>query len=165
MRRSIMTAILALFLSATVAAGTACYGSFQTTSKLHAWNGDVTDNKFANWLIFVGLIVIPVYEIAVLADAVVFNSLEFWTGSNPMRAERIVLDRGEDGALRASRGDLELELRPGPGGAIDVYEDGVHRARAVRHDGGSISIYDPEGERLHHLDAEQVAARRATVAN
>ena len=37
-----------------------------------------------NELVFIALNIVPVYPIAYLADAVVINSIEFWTGSNPM---------------------------------------------------------------------------------
>lgn len=62
---------------------TSCYGSFNLTKKLYQWNGTVGD-KFINTLVFYGLIIVPVYEIASLADFVVFNTVEFWSGKNPV---------------------------------------------------------------------------------
>ena len=62
---------------------TSCYGSFNLTKKLYNWNGTVGD-KFINTLVFYGLIIVPVYEIATLADFVVFNTIEFWSGKNPV---------------------------------------------------------------------------------
>lgn len=163
MRHATRSSALALFLSVTVAASAACFGSFQTTRSLHEWNGEVSDNKFVNWLVFVGLVVVPVYEISVLADGVIFNSVEFWTGSNPMRSERVVLSRDADGTLRARRGDRELEIRPGPGGSVELYEGGELRGRAVMHEDGSLSVYGPEGERLRHVEPEVADARRAPM--
>jgi len=61
-------------------------GKFVAHGKLAAWNMQATGEKWLNELIFIGLVVIPVYEIAWLADAVIFNSVEFWTGKNPMAA-------------------------------------------------------------------------------
>lgn len=46
------------------------------------WNQGVS-NKFVNELIFLAFHIVPVYEIAYLADALVLNSIEFWSGSNP----------------------------------------------------------------------------------
>jgi hypothetical protein len=43
------------------------------------------DSKWVKWLVFLGLSIIPVYELFVLADALVLNSVEFWTGSNPIK--------------------------------------------------------------------------------
>ncbi len=41
-------------------------------------------NKFVKELVFLGLVILPVYEISILVDAFILNTLEFWTGSNPM---------------------------------------------------------------------------------
>lgn len=45
---------------------------------------------------FIGLWVLPVYEVSVLADVVVINSIEFWSGSNPMACGKKMID-GHDG--------------------------------------------------------------------
>ena len=65
---------------------TSCYGTFRLTSKIHDWNGEVSDSKFVNELVFVAMCVIPVYEVCALGDALIFNSIEFWAGndSNPI---------------------------------------------------------------------------------
>lgn len=41
---------------------------------------------------FIGLTIIPVYDICLLADAIVFNSIEFWTGNNPVSKNTIIID-------------------------------------------------------------------------
>ena len=60
----------------------ACIGSFGLWNSLKDWNQGVS-NKFVNELIFLAFHIVPVYEIAYLADALVLNSIEFWSGSNP----------------------------------------------------------------------------------
>lgn len=72
-----------------------CIGSFSLTSKLHAWNSQV-GNKFVNELVFFAFCVLPVYEVSVLADVIVLNSIEFWSGSNPVAQGRTIID-GNDG--------------------------------------------------------------------
>lgn len=62
---------------------TSCIGSFKMTNKVLAWNSQIS-NKFVNELVFFGLWVLPVYEISALADMLVINSIEFWSGSNPI---------------------------------------------------------------------------------
>ena len=59
-----------------------CIGSFGLWNSLKDWNRGVS-NKFVNELIFLAFHIVPVYEIAYLADALVLNSIEFWSGSNP----------------------------------------------------------------------------------
>ena len=75
------TAIMVLVFSLGSAG---CMGKFAAHTQLAAWNTKVTDNKWVNELIFIGLVLIPVYELVWLGDAVIFNSVEFWTGKNPM---------------------------------------------------------------------------------
>lgn len=77
MRRSVK--VLALTLSLCVLMSS-CIGSFTLTSKLKNWNDSLGD-KFVCELVFLGLAILPVYEIAVMADALVLNTIEFWTGN------------------------------------------------------------------------------------
>ncbi len=81
--------ILALTLSLCVLMSS-CIGSFSLTNKLYKWNNSMGD-KFINELVFIGLTILPVYEIAIFADAVIFNTVEFWTG-NKLIAENNVGD-------------------------------------------------------------------------
>ncbi|HNX01025.1 MAG TPA: DUF3332 domain-containing protein [Candidatus Cloacimonadota bacterium] len=63
---------------------TACMGNFTLTKGLYKWNEKATDNKYINNVIFWILGFLPVYEAAVFIDVVVLNTIEFWTGKNPM---------------------------------------------------------------------------------
>jgi hypothetical protein len=60
-----------------------CYGSFALTKKVYNWNGKV-GNKYVNEAVFLGLSVIQVYSATFFIDGIVLNSVEFWTGSNPI---------------------------------------------------------------------------------
>ena len=62
---------------------TSCIGSFQLTNKLLSWNKTI-GNKFVNELVFVAFWILPVYEVSGLADILVLNSIEFWSGNNPV---------------------------------------------------------------------------------
>lgn len=64
---------------------TSCIGSFKLTNKVLSWNHQI-GNKFVNGLVFVGLWILPVYEISAIADALIINSIEFWSGTNPIEA-------------------------------------------------------------------------------
>lgn len=88
-----------LFLSIALAATlfmSSCIGSFGLTGKLYDWNQSVGE-KWVNELVFLGLNIIPVYDICVLADVIVINSIEFWTGSNPIasKTETINTENGK----------------------------------------------------------------------
>lgn len=60
-----------------------CIGSFTLTNKVLDWNRTVGD-QWVNELVFLVCHVVPVYEISIFIDSVILNSMEFWTGSNPM---------------------------------------------------------------------------------
>lgn len=110
----------ALLLSATILLSS-CIGSFGLTNKVKDWNESL-GNKFVNELVFVCMHIVPVYPIAIFADAVVLNSIEFWTGENPMAANvgetKIVTNTaGEDiqittteNGYNLSNGEQEMQL-------------------------------------------------------
>lgn len=60
-----------------------CIGSFGLWSKLKDWNQGL-GNKFVNEIVFLAFHIVPVYEVAYFADVLVLNSIEFWSGSNPI---------------------------------------------------------------------------------
>ena len=74
---------------------TSCIGSFTLSNKLLSWNKTI-NNKFVNELVFFAFWVLPVYEVSCLADVLVLNSIEFWTGENPVASSKKVVE-GKDG--------------------------------------------------------------------
>ena len=68
-----------------------CIGSFSLTNRLLTWNQNI-GNKFLNELVFFAFWVLPVYEVCGLADVLVLNSIEFWSGSNPVASGSKVLE-------------------------------------------------------------------------
>lgn len=60
-----------------------CYGSFALTKKVHEWNGSLGD-KWLNTVVMWILLFVPVYNATTFIDFVVLNTVEFWTGSNPL---------------------------------------------------------------------------------
>lgn len=75
---------MALVLTIAASLGlSSCIGSFALTNRLMSWNKTIS-NKFVNELVFVAFWVLPVYEVSSIADILVLNSIEFWSGTNPM---------------------------------------------------------------------------------
>ncbi len=66
-------------------------GKFALTKNLYAWNDQVS-NKFVNEIVFVAFWILPVYEVCGLADLLVLNTIEFWSGDNPMTASTKAID-------------------------------------------------------------------------
>lgn len=86
---------VALIAAISLPMFTSCIGSFALTNKLLAWNKTV-GNKVVNELVFVAFWILPVYEVSALADILVINSIEFWSGDNPMASGKKVIE-GHDG--------------------------------------------------------------------
>lgn len=61
-----------------------CVGPFNAFNGVSSWNSRATDSRFLNELIYIGLWIVPVYQVAAFGDAVIFNSFEFWGGENPI---------------------------------------------------------------------------------
>ena len=85
--------IIALIGSTGILSG--CYGPFRLTTKLHQWNGNVSNKKFVNELVFLGLCILPAYELCTLGDVLIFNSIEFWGGQNPITMKDGQIDESE----------------------------------------------------------------------
>ncbi len=90
MKRKYFTVAVAIALSTSLL-GTSCIGRFQLTNKLLTWNNQV-GNKFVNELVFFAFWILPVYEVSALADLLVLNSIEFWSGSNPVAQGKKIID-------------------------------------------------------------------------
>jgi hypothetical protein len=83
MKKLLAPAALVLGLGLAVPQ-TGCYGSYGAFKKVNAWNGEVTGNKVANSAIHLGMWILPVYPLVLLGDFLIFNTIEFATGSNPI---------------------------------------------------------------------------------
>jgi len=78
------------------------------------------------------LVIVPVYQLAALADAVIVNSIEFWTGKNPMTTGlepemRTVYRGGERYVQTFIRTASGKEMR------IEYYREGRHVNTLVIH--------------------------------
>ena len=78
-----------------------CVGSFALFNKLARWNKHATNSKFLNEIIFIAIS--PAYVFCGAADMLVVNSIEFWSGKNPVanRVGKTQNIKGEDGLMYA----------------------------------------------------------------
>lgn len=83
--------VLSLAMAATLFLSS-CIGSFGLTKKYYNWNNSI-GNKWINEIVFFATAcLVPVYGVCVFVDGVVLNSIEFWTGSNPVSAKTDVIN-------------------------------------------------------------------------
>ncbi len=74
---------IVVLLSLICFASVGCTGSFMLTKKVYNWHRSMGD-KWSDEFGFLVCALIPIYGISTMADAIVFNSIEFWTGKNPV---------------------------------------------------------------------------------
>jgi len=74
--------LLSVVLLATPVTG--CFGRFELTRKIYRFNQTIDNDKWIQWLSFLVLNIIPVYGMSMLIDLLFANSVQFWTGSNPV---------------------------------------------------------------------------------
>lgn len=94
MKKSYLTIAIALTLACSMSLSS-CIGSFALTNKVLDWNREV-GSKFVNELVFVAFWILPVYEITSIADILVINTIEFWSGDNPVAKNDTKVIDGKD---------------------------------------------------------------------
>lgn len=114
MKKIVMSLMLAsMFLF------TSCLGSFNAVTGLKQWNDGISSNKFVNNLVFWGLNIIPVYGLFALGDVVIFNLIEFWSGSNPLamsdedKETQIIEKDGNRYQVTAMKNKMEIVVLEG----------------------------------------------------
>ncbi|MBQ9651765.1 MAG: DUF3332 family protein, partial [Prevotella sp.] len=73
-----------------------CIGSFALFNKYEKWQCNMTSVKIINGI--VGLILQPIVgTVCLTVDALVLNTIEFWSGHNPLAMNTTI--EGKDGNL------------------------------------------------------------------
>lgn len=122
--------VLACFMTVS----TACYGPFNLTKNVYHWNsgikgsGEISD-KWMKEIVFFGMIIVPVYMFSALLDGFIFNSIQFWSGDNPVKAAEL----NRDGTTKhVVLGETTIRWTQTGEGAIVTYERrGVVERRAA----------------------------------
>ncbi len=126
-----------------------CLGSFSAFNNLKDWNQEVSDSRFVNNLVFWGLNIIPVYGLFFLGDTIIFNVIEFWSGSNPIAMEegdeelQMVERDGNTFEMIATKNRIQVTVVEGPkkGKKVDlVYKPHEKSWNAVRPNGEVIKL-------------------------
>ncbi len=147
--------IIALLLSSLTLSNTACIGRMAVSGKVGAFNLSVTESKWGRELVFLALYIIPVYEFAGVADLIVVNSIEFWTGTNPVNGETrlarigdqnygVTADGSEEISTLREDGSIDIEVRTADGDAYFL--------NVVRDENGLVGR-DANGRRIAMIDS------------
>lgn len=161
---------------------TGCFGQFKLTQGIWNFNKNISGNKFVQWLMFLVLTIVPVYGLGAFIDALIINSIEFWTGSNPVGS----VDGADDGTrivklsptdtLRLSKdvetGVMRMQLdragqeslvrffEPLENGMVVRDEAGALLVQAQEAADGAVAVTDAAGTTMTVHAAEAVAVAR-----
>ncbi len=133
-----------------------CIGQMATSGKVMEFNLSVVENRWARWLVFLLLYIIPVYGIAGLIDLVIVNSIEFHTGENPITGKpRIAVRTGQEEVMMAD-GSRALSTENADGSVTIQMWDAQDNERVVRlvPVPGGIEAHDETGEMLGRVDSD-----------
>lgn len=174
LRRAAAGSVLAAFILTTPG----CYGTFPATNAVYRFNGSVTDSTVVHSVIMVVLVIFPVYSLCMFVDAIVLNSIEFWTGDSIDVSRSVDLPDGARMTLApgATPGEATLTLER-DGRVIErrtyVRVDSAHTS-ILASDGsllsvveclpdGSLVVRDAEGRPVAEYGREQIAALAAAA--
>lgn len=124
-----------------------CYGKNACFNKLHDWNGTL-GNKWLNSIVHFFLNVFPVYMICLgLIDGLVLNTVEFWTGSNPLASGDSYYEKDAQGneiaAVKNADGSMSVELTTAKGekASMTLQRD-ENVVRALDAEGSVVAQYE-----------------------
>lgn len=176
MKRSFVQIVSSVLVVALLLTAFGCYGSFNLTTKVYKFNGRLGD-QWVNELGFIVMATVQVYTVSALIDGLILNSIEFWTGKNP-----VVVNNDGIQTINLSNGQLVLNS------ANEVYElkqiiEGRERivrveskngetiardgagtvlARSLSSTDGGVLIYDSTGKLVSSLTRMQVESMVAS---
>jgi hypothetical protein len=174
--RQIALALLTLMIPFTMN----CYGRFPLTKAVYQFNGRVgrsigetePSREIGPHVVFWVFVILPVYGIAMLGDALIFNLFEFWTGEKldvAMQSEhngvKVDLASSKDGhelVMTLSRDGKVLSqehfVKTGDG-TFDVRRaDGRLAGQVLKTPTGDIRLMDANGNQVSLVSAGELGA-------
>jgi hypothetical protein len=149
------TLLVSLILAGLALSNTACIGRMAVSAEVRKFNLGVTEDKWGREIVFLALYIIPVYPIAGAIDLIIVNSLEFWTGTNPLNGEPRLALAGEQKYVVAADGSEAFStLRED--GSIDIEvraADGSTHFMNVVRDGNGVVARDADGRDVAMVDS------------
>jgi len=156
MKKCIVKSVVALMIGSMTMSS--CIGSFGLFNKLLSWNKNLS-NKFVNELVF--LVISPAYAVCGVADYFVLNTIEFWSGKNPIskvgHVENVWGKDGRQYAVKTLKNGYEV-TRPTGEKVLFVHnanddswsmeENGVQKELFRFNEDGTVQACLPNGEKM-----------------
>lgn len=140
-------AALLLGMVASVGLG-GCMGQMGISAMLTKGNLSVVDNRYGRAGVF--MLLSPVYAVAATADLFVFNTIEFWSGKNPITGKAPALvDQRADAVIKVNQ-HLDPALKKVP---LAMLPQGVREVEVSYPDERSAQM------EIHYLDGRSSMMR------
>ena len=136
-----------------------CIGSFSLFNKYEKWQCNMTSNKYVNGI--VGLILQPIVGgICLFVDELVLNTIEFWTGSNPLAINQVQNVKGQDGRyyavktlkngyeVKAPNGEVTLFIHDSKTESWSISQNGITKEIVRFNADGTIQATLQSGEKM-----------------
>ena len=137
--KTFMSAALTVVLLSSV---TGCMGRNAMTRSVHDWNMETADSRWGREGLFV--LTFPVWYVTGFIDMFIVNSIEFWSGKNPINDQKALVDvkvaalekMGIDNVASAQARYLENEVL-----MYVTYNDGSKEVFHATRADGTYSFY------------------------
>ena len=172
---------LIAWLTIVALAITGCTGSFRATKNVNNFHRH-RSQRWIDEVVFLGCV--PIYGVAVLGDVIVFNTIEFWSGKNPITTsqwnsgsfakggdtQNIFMEACSynyvDGTItiqHPSFPDNKLIIKRNISGVVARDASGNVLYTSYEDPAGGLSLYDGEMNLIRYFTPEEVLARRHNI--
>jgi hypothetical protein len=162
--------VASVLVFAVLASG--CTGSFNLTRKVYNFHRSQSD-KWTDELLFLVVSLTPIYGLATFGDAIIFNSIEFWTGDNPIDmsanpSKEVTAANGQD-RLKMSYNPKTDQVQVASTGNKGVIfersntaitaknEQGEVLFSSAQNERGGVTIHDGSGKLVKEYSVDQIA--------
>ena len=158
---------------------TGCTGTFHLTKAINHFHRSQS-SKWADEAVFLCVAILPVYAFGMLGDAVIFNTIEFWTGKNPIAStgdtQNTIASNGQDRVLMdydtakdtveiipmAYKGNT-LFLSQTNDGVVAMDNNGNVLFTSKKDIKGGVTVFDAENHVVNYFSPDVVERERTQV--
>lgn len=134
-----------VILSMAAVLFTGCYGNYALFNKVKDFTGSFGD-KWINSVVNFVAWCIPAYEVSLFVDVLILNTIQFWTGSNPIASNDTYYEKDAEGnSITASKnndGTLSVSINKANGEKTDLeFQRDEDVIRALDQEGNVVGMY------------------------
>ena len=143
-------ALAAMISASTLLSG--CLGQNALFNTVQDWNATATEEKFVNQGISFAFWIVPVYGLTLFADVIILNSVEFWTGTNPLNNKRAKVSGTSETVTDGLGNEALLTYHADGSVTVEIErQDGVQRFQLVRDGDRVVKVQGAEREAISVL--------------